>query len=368
MGFVLFIGCVAYEKYCCSIFEGKCYTFILRTRIVWIFLHKQPATQTTSVLFWDVSLKNTEVKLSLSFPPVTPSPLIALHRPQFNEAISFAGTPMQNKCAVLINTGCLIAILPWNFASFIYIMLGAVIVTLPCPVSRIPSAAQSAHPLVWYHSGTVLGHWCQMPVMRTHIAPVSIIPDGKRRKGENVFSVCTLRHEGKKSDHESLRCWLMGFKQHNTCACNATHNSAQRDEICRPGSPSCVDVPLSHGTPAALKKHPALLLPFIASRRLSPVFLIHICLISFNPFSSFHVLFILIFQGNCLLFTDSLSSGWRDNVHGRQGHAASLCHTRWLFNAVCLLNSFLSLGWGGLRWWRCSFLSPLEGQIVVLCH
>lgn len=181
-GFVLFIGCVAYEKYCCSIFEGKCYTFILRTRIVWIFLHKQPATQTTSVLFWDVSLKNTEVKLSLSFSPVTPSPLIALHRPQFNEAISFAGTPMQDKCAVLINTGCLIAILPWNFASFIYIMFGAVIVTLPCPVSRIPSAAQSAHPLVWYHSGTVLGHWCQMPVMRTHIAPVSIIHDGKWRK------------------------------------------------------------------------------------------------------------------------------------------------------------------------------------------
>lgn len=63
----------------------------------------------------------------------------------------------------------------------------------------------------------------------------------------------------------------------------------------------------------------------------------------FESPSSFHVLFILIFQGNYPLFTDSLSSGWRDNVDGRQGHAASLCLFHWVFNAACLLDSFLSL-------------------------
>ena len=74
----------------------------------------------TSLLLWDVSLENTEVKFSLSlslslslsisplFFPMTPSPLIAPCRPRFNEAISFAGAPIQNKCVVLINTGCLI--------------------------------------------------------------------------------------------------------------------------------------------------------------------------------------------------------------------------------------------------------------------
>lgn len=48
------------------------------------------------------------VSLSPLFFPMTPSLLIAPRRPRFNEAISFAGTPIQNKCVVLINTGCLI--------------------------------------------------------------------------------------------------------------------------------------------------------------------------------------------------------------------------------------------------------------------
>lgn len=264
--------------------------------------------------------------------------------------ISFAGTPMQNKCVALINTAWLIAIPPWNFASSICIVSGAVTVTLPCPVSGIhPSAAQSAHPLVWYHSRTAFGYWCQTPVTPTHIAPVSVMPlMGRGEKGKMSSGFGPLqRREGKRGDHESLRCWLMGFKQHNICVCNAMRRGMR--SVGRV-SPRCVDAPLLRRPPAALhnNQHPSFPSLLHASHSLSPVFLILFCynfpfFFFFESPSSFHVLFILIFQGNYPLFTDSLSSGWRDNVYGRQGHAASLCLFHWVFNAACLLDSFLSL-------------------------
>lgn len=56
--------------------------------------------------------------VSMSLPAITPlSPDSSTHTPHFNEAISFTGTLTQNNCVVLINTLCLIATLPWNFAS-----------------------------------------------------------------------------------------------------------------------------------------------------------------------------------------------------------------------------------------------------------
>lgn len=57
------------------------------------FKDKQPVTQIISLLLTDVSLKNMEVKLSLSV-SVT---LITLHKLKLNEAISLSDNHEENK-------------------------------------------------------------------------------------------------------------------------------------------------------------------------------------------------------------------------------------------------------------------------------
>lgn len=193
----------------------------------------------------------------------------------------------------------MIATLPWNLASFIYIMLRAVIVTLLCPVCGIhPSAAQSASPwCVPYHFRTVRHCWCQTPVM--YSSSITEAFNGKRSEVPSWLAVWQKCGANLCSDNWwlsnrlterwpcSLSTWVLQFYGHG---------------------------PFSNGTP-----RPALPPPLLPSCFFSAIFLIHFWVINFpfHPFPSFHVLFILIFQGNCLLFTDPLFFGWRDNVHGR---------------------------------------------------
>lgn len=105
---------------------------------------------------------------------------------------------------------------------------------------------------------------CHAP---SHSSSISNAFDGRRKKIKvSSWFALLQRHEGNWGDHESLRCWLMGFKQHNISVCNATCN-VERDGICQPGSPRCVDVPLSHQPPAV---YPNILHPSAASRLTCP--------------------------------------------------------------------------------------------------
>lgn len=193
----------------------------------------------------------------------------------------------------------MIATLPWNLASFIYIMLRAVIVTLLCPVCGIhPSAAQSASLGVY------------------HIIPGQCgIADVKHLSCTAPASLRLLMGRG-------VKC-LLGLQSGRNVGKNLCSDNWWLSNRLTERWPRCLSTwvlqfsvhgPFSNGTP-----RPALPPPLLPSCFFSAIFLIHFWVINFpfHPFPSFHVLFILIFQGNCLLFTDPLFFGWRDNVHGR---------------------------------------------------
>lgn len=187
---------------------------------------------------------------------------------------------------------------------------------------------------------------------QSHRFTISNVSDGTERKSKNSLSVW------KWDDCKHL--WGVGCQISNSwwafnnttflfvCVCGKTCE-AERDGICWPGSPTRVDVPLSLRLPTAPVNT-----PFFLSR----------------------VVILLFFFLSCSLYYGLLrklsqipfSSCWRDNVHGSWRRAASLRLPRWQLNAACLLDSFFSQT-GDLRWWRCLIsLSPLEGQIAMLCH
>lgn len=152
------------------------------------------------------------VSLSPLFFPMTPSLLIAPRRPRFNEAISFAGTPIQNKCVVLINTGCLIC----NSAAkpcLLYLHRAwschRDLAVPPPPVSGIhpsggpispPTCVISFRDCVWILMS-------DLPVTPTRTAPTPVNGRAEKAKKKSVFSAPIL------GETWGGRCWLMAFKR-----------------------------------------------------------------------------------------------------------------------------------------------------------
>lgn len=194
----------------------------------------------------------------------------------------------------------------------------------------------------------------------SHRFTISNVSDGTERKSKNSLSVwkwgdcehfwgvgCRISNSWWASNNTTFMC---------ACVCGATCE-AERDRICRPGSPIRVDVPLSLRLPTAPVNT-----PFIHRFMPHILYFLSSVVILFFFFLSCALYYSLLRKLSQIPF----SSCWRDNVHGRR--AASLSLPRWQLNAACLLDSFFSQT-GDLRWWRCLIsLSPLEGQIAMLCH
>lgn len=111
----------------------------------------------------------------------------------------------------------------------------------PCRAPPPPSpgftlqAAQSAHPLAWYHSGTVFGYWCRTCPSRP-LAQLQRLwtEEQKKRKKKSVFSAPILGETW----GEGAGWWLSNGL--NICTCDAKC-VAERDGICRTSALSCAD-------------------------------------------------------------------------------------------------------------------------------
>lgn len=154
----------------------------------------------------------------------------------------------------------------------------------PCRAPPPPSpgftlqAAQSAHPLAWYHSGTVFGYWCRTCPSRPLAQLQRLWTEEQKKRKKKVYSRLRFleRHGG-----EGAGWWLSNGL--NICTCDAKC-VAERDGICRTSALSCAD----EDPPPAAPKHPASLTPFTASHPLPPVFIKHFCVINVPFFFSFY--------------------------------------------------------------------------------
>jgi len=295
--------------------KGNCFSFLHPTRIVWIFeltnsLPLNPFLCCGEMFHW----KSSEVKLSLSLSFTnTLSTLIAPHRPQLNEPISFAGTPVQNKYGTLINTGWLITTAPQEPC------LRHLRRTQDChrdlAVARLRECNGSPTCVMFFQcrAGSLMADPCHD---HSHSSIISNAFDGRRKL--NLKNKCFRERERERGEHGSLRGWLMGFKQHPIWACDATLRGmgsvvrGPRDALMRHfyGDPS-----LKSCNP------PPCFVPSILPLRCFLSNLVKIVAFSSSPCMCSCASFWYVTE-MIPLSTDPHSSGWRDNEHGGGGEHA----------------------------------------------